>query len=187
MKKILTIVILLAILVLCSRYLIFSKHIPKPNPLTYTYDFPIELVRKKVSETFSSGASQGMYVEIGYNKAESQLNGISPNENRNNFFINRIGFISSGESIMYYNFWGRLTLYPSYHIILDSISETRTRIRIESFPKVKTGPKIETNHGIPYLSSYRVYVKPSTIEEYEIIRSIGNFLGQKNMPPVIMP
>ncbi len=32
-----------------------------------------------------------------------------------------------------------------------------------------------------------VDVKPSTIEEYEIIKTIGDSLGEKNMPPVKRP
>ena len=53
---------------------------------------------------------------------------------------------------------------------------------------VKTGIALDYNHGLPssigpYLSNGQI----STIEEYEIIKLIGDSLGEKDMPAVKKP
>jgi len=98
MKKFLTVIISCAVLVLVSHYFIFSKTIPKPNPLSYKYDFPIGLVREEIYHKFSNDRFFGMYFESGYNRVESSFNKLLPNENRNNFFINWYGMSSAGKS-----------------------------------------------------------------------------------------
>jgi hypothetical protein len=108
---------------------------------------------------------------------------LSENENKNHFFVNWFGWDSNGEkSEIYYNFWGKLNLIPSYHIILDSISINQTKISILSFPEVEAGYDLSMNHMLPYVTSRKVTVKPSTIEEYQIIKLIGEKSGEKNMP-----
>ena len=123
------------------------------------------------------------YLGMGY---DDKLSKIPGNEHRQNLILES-NLVSAGRSEIYYNWWGRLKLYPTYHIILDSVSDHRTRIIIASEPKVKTGLGLDTNHGIPYVSAHITKVKPSTIEEYEIIQLIGEVLNQKGMPNIIRP
>ena len=83
---------------------------------------------------------------------------------------------------------GFLNLYPEYQIILDSLSPNQTTIKIESYPMVEIRRLINWDHFIPDGTfPDLVDVKPSTIEEYEIIKTIGDSLGEKNMPPVKRP
>jgi hypothetical protein len=187
MKRLLILIILFSILLVCSHYVKFTKHIAKPNPLEYNYNFPIDDVRRVMNVRFSDYKFRAMSYFVGYNYVEQEMRKLTDTENSNHIFLNWYGVASAGQSEIYYNLWGKLDLYPCYHIILDSLSGNRTRIRIESFPKVKLGRMVDTNHGIPYLTSNRVEVKPSTIEEYEIIKIIGDDLGEKNMPVIIRP
>lgn len=124
----------------------------------------------------------GLDFVIGYNSIKRETNKITYNGNRNHYFINWFGWKSSGESSkIYYNWWD-LKLIPSYHIILDSLSNSQTKITIESFPKVEAGTDFSLNHIQPYITSRKVNVKPSTVEEYEIIRMIGERCGEKKLP-----
>ena len=89
------------------------------------------------------------------------------------------------KSRIYYNWWNdSLYFYPEFTIVLDSISVNKTKIRIESEIKVKAGLTFDTNHGIPYIVAYKRKVSHSTIEEYEIIKNIGDILGQRKMPSI---
>lgn len=185
MKKFLIIVLSLLILLLGSQYLIFTRKIAKPNPVECTYNFSISNVRDKINNIFSNSNYHRMYYAVGYNTAEKNLLKITDAENHNHIFLNWSGLSPFGKSEIYYNWWGKLELYLSSHIILDSLSERQTRIRIESFPQVETGYIFDLNHGVPYLTSLKVGVMPSTIEEYGIIKKIGDALGEKSMPLII--
>lgn len=155
--------------------------------MSYVYSVPIDQVRKSVNFIFSNGRFHSLDFQVGYNKMEKEVNNITDDKNNNHFFINWFGWDPSGEnSAIYYNWWGSLKLIPSYHIVLDSLSNTQTQIKIESFPKVKAGTEVSLNHFLPYFTSRKVNVKPSTIEEYEIIKLIGQQSGIKNMPPTVI-
>ena len=157
-------------------------HLEKPKPMSYVYEIPIDQVRENVSAIFSNSKFHDLDFEVGYSYSEREINKIADNENKNHFFINWFAWNSSGEnSEIYYNWWGKLKLIPSYHIILDSLSNRQTKITIESFPKVIAGTDFSLNHMVPYITPRRVKVKPSTIEEYEIIRMIGG-KGERSMP-----
>jgi hypothetical protein len=148
--------------------------------MSYVYHVPIEKVRKNVIAMFSDYKFHKLEFEIGYDSLEKDMAKFTANENRNHYFINWFGWDSSGEySEIYYNCWGKLKLIPSYHIVLDSLSTDKTNITIESFPKVEAGTDFSLNHMLPYFTSRKVSVKPSTIEEYQIIRMIGEKCGEK--------
>ncbi len=167
----------------CGSYLIYPKHFKNPYPLSYTYNVPIEKVREKTMLFFRNTKFKKISFEIGYNTFELTAMKIMKNENRNHFFINNLSWNSTGRSKLYYTWWGKLKLYPSYHIILDSLSESKTKITIKSYPEVKIGIYIFQNHLIPNIAPKKVRVEPSSIEEYDILRNIGILLEEKNMPP----
>jgi hypothetical protein len=183
MKKYIILFSISIIVIFSTRYFIFTKHLERQYPMSYTYNSSLNEVRKNVSIVLSKDKYHGSSFEIGYDSIEKEMNNITDNENRNHFFINRFAWFSSGEnSKIYYNWWGKLKLIPSYHIILDSLSKNQTKIIIESFPQVEAGTDFSLNHMLPYVTSRKVSVKPSTIEEYEIIWRVGQQCGEKNMP-----
>lgn len=147
------------------------KHLSKDNPLEYIYNFPVDKVRHKIKDEITKG----------------RLGETAKFDNYNEILLNWYGVFSVGKSEIYYNWFGRFKLYSSYRIILDSVSNDCTKIRVESHPVIQTGYYFETSHGIPILAPLREEVDPSTVEEYEIIKMIGDDLGEKNMPPIIKP
>ena len=182
------IVPVIIILIYTTRYFVFTLHIEKLNPMSYVYKTSIDSVRRDISDFFSNGKFHDLDFEIGYNSSDREIYKIDSNDNKNHFFINWFGWNASEEdSKIYYNWWGKLKLIPSYHIILDSLSHNQTKITILSFPKVKAGSNFSFNHLLPYVTYRKVSVKPSSIEEYEIIRMIGERSGEKNMPLTLFP
>jgi hypothetical protein len=156
------------------------------NPLEYNFNAPIKEVRKEVIEQLSEGKYRGLPLQEGYDETEMKYFKLSELEldNRNHFFLNKSGEISTGKSEYYRSFFGKmLEVYPFYHIVLDSISENQTNLKIISVPRViRQG--IDTNHGIPIHNTWKAKVKPFTIEEYQLIKYIGEAVGEENMPEV---
>ncbi len=167
------VIVVIAVLIFSSRYFVFTKQVVDLKPMSDICDVSINQVRENVIAIFSDGKFHDLNFDIGYSDAERKVKHVTDKENRNHFFINWFGWDSSGEdSEIYYNWWGKLKLIPCYHIILDSMSINRTRITIESFPKVMAGTDFSLNHLFPYATPRRVSVQPSSIEEYRIIRMI---------------
>jgi|GEM_PF-2516999 len=182
MKKYFLLFILLLITLFLSRYIVLIKPVDELYPMSYVYKSSANEIRKVLIETFSNSKFYGLDCQIGYDSIGRELVHVTEKENRNHFFINWNSWESSGEvSKIYYNLFGRLKLIPSYHIILDSISDMQTKLIIISFPKVKAGLSFSQNHLMPYITSRHVNVLPSTIEEYEILFNIGQKVGEKNM------
>ena len=183
MKKYIVLTVIIILILFSSRYIVITKHLEKRYPMSYVYHASIEKVRQNVFDIFSDYKFHNLEFDIGYDSLECEMIKITENENRNQFFINWFGWDSSGEySEIYYNIWGKLKLIPCYHIFLDSLSINKTKITIESYPKVEAGTDFSLNHMLPYVTSRKVTVKPSTIEEYEIIRKIGEKCKEENMP-----
>ncbi|MBK0378830.1 hypothetical protein [Mucilaginibacter segetis] len=175
----LTAILIVCVVIYATRYLVYKKQLKDIKLVSYVYKHPIIQVREEVVRMFSDERYHGLDMTQGYNSSESDLLKISQSDNLNHFFINWFAWYSGGESELYYNWWGKLKYIPKYHIVLDSISNDQTKIEIQSFPKVEAGTQFSLNHGLPYVTSRKVEVKPTTIEEYEIIKRIGKALGEK--------
>jgi hypothetical protein len=90
-KKYLLLILVVAILLFCTTYFVFTKRIDKPNPMSYVYDAPIKQVRENVNLIFSNGRFHGLDFQVGYNKTEKEVNKITDDKNKNHFFINWFG------------------------------------------------------------------------------------------------
>jgi hypothetical protein len=180
MKNINIIIIFISVL-FTSCYFKLTHKQNEINPTEYLFDFPINQVRDSILSGFCCYKYQKMNFSHGVIGSESDS--ISGEENKNTFFLGQL-YTSSGKSHIYYNWWGRLNLYSEFRISLDSISTNKTKVKIDSRLEVKTGLKIAINHFLPYLTAHKEKVKASTIEEYQIIKSLGDILGQENMPNI---
>jgi hypothetical protein len=91
-----------------------------------------------------------------------------------------------GESKTYLIASQPLIYFADFHIHLNAITASRTRVEIITYDsKVNTGAYAgRTAHGRSFLY---VPVDPTTIEEYEILLRIGLQLGAKDMPPIEVP
>lgn len=184
--------IILSVLFLSSCYFKLTRKLPEKNPMEYVYNFPIFEVRKAIKINFSDNKFHGLsynYGQVEY--INKSLGSVTLQGDQNNIILEYdFDFYTHSKikSEIYYNWWGRLKLYPHYHISLDSISPNKTKISVMSSPKIKTGIAIGYNHGLPStIGPYLVDVKPSTIEEYKIIKTIGDALNEKDMPAIKYP
>jgi hypothetical protein len=98
--------------------------------------------------------------------------------------INYIGkskiYFAKGRGFLDYQAW--------FYLHLESIDNKHTKVRISTFkPEVVVGRKVLP--GPPHFvrRDKTLTVEPSTIEEYEILLEIGNLVGEKKMPPLILP
>jgi hypothetical protein len=191
MKPIKVIILMLSVF-MSSCYFKLTHRLKELNPMEYIYNLPIYEVRNIIKSNFSDNKFYGLSYNCGQVKyinessASYTLQGDQNNiilEYDTDFYTH-----SKIKSEIYYNWWGRLKLYPHYHISLDSISPNKTKISVASSPSIKTGIAIGCNHGFPSsFGPYLVDVKPSTIEEYKIIKTIGDALNEKDMPAIKYP
>lgn len=76
----------------------------------------------------------------------------------------------------------------AFQLKFISIDSTRTEVKVITLnPHVAVGKKLLP--ALPHLVRGDAYrkVKPSTIEEYEILLRIGRALQQEKMPPIVYP
>jgi hypothetical protein len=79
-----------------------------------------------------------------------------------------------------------LIYYASFHIHLAAGDGRKVRVEISTYdPRVVAGLDDRFSaHGPSFIF---VRVEPTTVEEYQILRAIGEQLGVKDMPPVETP
>jgi hypothetical protein len=90
-----------------------------------------------------------------------------------------------GRSKVYFKNGLPLLYFADFHIHLTATSASKTRIEIfTNNPWVSAGLDESSLLGPAYIA---VDVKPTTIEEYEILLKIGEQLGVKGMPRLVVP
>lgn len=158
---------LFIVIFMSSCGLVLTRELEKTNPVEYQFDFPLDTVRNKIEKIEYLGQK------------------ITHSEYYKDKFVLMCFYCD--KSKLYYNLCGNLKMYAVFNIYMDSISKNITNVRIESLIYVISGYTINTNHGIPYIDNWDHKVKQSTIEEYEILKIIGDSLKQKNMPEINYP
>jgi hypothetical protein len=93
-----------------------------------------------------------------------------------------------GLSQVYFKDGQSLIYFADFHIHLAELGPMKTRVEITTYdPVVNTtarGPWSLERGGRPFIY---VPVDPTTVEEYQILRGIGEQLGATNMPAVLVP
>jgi len=91
-----------------------------------------------------------------------------------------------GEFQVYFKDGQPLIYFADFHIHLTVIDPRKTRVEIYTYDSiVNTGVRgPNTVHGRSFIY---VKVKPTTVEEYQILLRIGEKLGTKNMPLLVTP
>ena len=143
------------------------------NPTSYVYDFPEMEVRRVLDSCF---ALHGFQLPPDVRKKYREgLKSLVSFPLRSYVFKNRKGEF--------------LWAYSEYILRIDSIARNKTKIAVFSHEgNVTVGRKLGFNpvsNGL--LVSRLMEATSTTIEEYEILKYIGNKLGQKGMPPIHYP
>lgn len=156
-----------------------QKKLDNPNPTNYVFKSSIEHVRKAIINSIGNYQIKCMAL---YSK-EDYENDIFNTDIRYDALLKSFCDI---ESKIYFRFGKPLPYNVDFHIHLDSISETKTKVSVFTLnPKICTWgfPFGSIGHGYSNMKK----VPPSTIEEYEILLAIGKYLGEKDMPPCNYP
>jgi hypothetical protein len=111
----------------------------------------------------------------------------SQNGNSSDFCLESIDYI--GKSKTYFATDGAHLDYRAwFYLHLEAIDKANTRIKITTIePKVIVGRELLPTPPHFVRRDKTIAVEPSTIEEYEILLKIGDLVGEKDMPPLILP
>ena len=158
-----------------------QKELTNPNPTSYIFNVDLEQVRDAIKNGLGDYQMECMAL---YFKNEIELDIFLQEENKNDAFLR--SFLCSPKSKIYYKSGKPLYYQVNFHIHLDSISESKTKVEVFTLdPEILTWGILYGNIGHGYANMKKV--PPSTIEEYEILLSIGEQLGEQGMPACNYP
>ncbi len=91
-----------------------------------------------------------------------------------------------GESLVYFKDGQPLIYYADFHIHLTAVGSQKIRVEIFTYDSsVVAGADTSWSpHGPAFIG---VKVHPTTIEQYQILLRIGEQLGTKDMPQLVLP
>lgn len=198
MKNVLLVIYLL-FLSSCARYYeCISREGEILNPTSYTFDFPEMQVRRVLDSCFALVTSR--FAPVAKEKYKSKLKSLVHKSGKLYREAPDLYFSRKEEKIfpvsmplksyVYKNRKGQfLEAHAEYILKIDSIDLKKTSISIllhENY--VNIGRKLGLNPiSLGITVNRNMDVPSTTIEEYEILKYIGNRLGQKGMPPIHYP
>jgi hypothetical protein len=187
----------------CSRgtVRVQTRSLPIANPTNYSFPLPVEDLRARALEAFSTahqakdpifGRSAGtmhfqrtLYPQCSTNDAFAQAIFRDP-ANTNDIYLHALHdpFV---ESPVYRGRNGGLPFLASFHLHL-SAAGSNTIVSVAALEtEIINGEKFGIGScGPGYAWNYQK-VKPTTVEEYSLLRYLGSYIGVTNMPDVIVP
>jgi hypothetical protein len=206
-KRFTTILAAALLAVSCSRGVsrIHTRPLPRPNPTSYSFPLPLGDVRTRALQAFSLEQQPGsgifgplalaahvqdlysaLQVECSTNAVFSEAIFRDP-ANTNDIYLHSFGFPLVVSSV-YQGRAGGLPYTAAFHLHLTATgSNTLVTVRVLD-AQVFNGEKFGFGqcNGPGYLTFHQK-VKPTTVEEYIVLRHLGHYLGVTNMPAVILP
>ena len=178
-----------------------TRSLPSPNPTSYSFPLPVEETRVRTLEAFSihhqvhepvfGHSAVGSGFEDIFS-AECSTNAVfgksvfSDPANTNDIYLHTFGTAFVVSSV-YYGRDGGLPFIATFHLHLTG-SPTTTLVTVTaSDTEVVNGRKFGVGPCGPGYGGNCQSVKPTTVEEYSLLRYLGRYLGSTNMPEVILP
>lgn len=165
------------------------------NPTSYVYDFPRPVVKRVLDSCFvlsryelPSDARERYRENLKSLVVVPKVGGASSQFSNNQDTLYPASFPQ--RSYVFKNRKGQfLWAYSQYILRVDSLGKDKTKIEVFLHHNdVTIGRKLGFNpvsNGL--LVSRCIKSTSTTIEEYEILKYVGNKLGQKGMPPIHYP
>jgi hypothetical protein len=178
-----------------------TRLLPKPNPTSYSFPLPLDEVRAKSFEAFDfrrqydrpifgSAPVSGVFndtfcVETATNAAFGKAIFQNP-ANIKDIYLHT--FTEPFEiSPVYYAREGGLPFFGAFHLHLTSVG-SNTLVTVTALDtKVARGSTSGCSAVAIAPTWMYKKVEPTTVEEYTILKHLGGYLGQTNMPDVIRP
>jgi hypothetical protein len=177
-----------------------TASLPIPNPTSFSFPLPLAEVHVKAWQAFSiehqiDQPIFGSCTNISFEStlfAECSTNAVFGEAvfrdpaNTNDFYLHTFHkpFVVS---TIYHGRDGGLPLIATFHLHLAASGSNTVVTVTASDTEVITGTKFGFGPCGPGQGCVYESVKPTTIEEYTILRYIGDYLGAANMPEVIKP
>ena len=159
-----------------------KKKLDTPNLTSYIFNANIEQVKSAIINGFNDyQMGLSLYLKGDLDFYNNSIYNVP--QNKNDAMLITLPVINSK---IYFRSGKPLPYSVEFHLHLDSISKSRTKVEVFTLSsEICTGgiPFGDTGHGYSRMKK----VPPSTIEEYEILLTIGKYLGEKNMPPCNYP
>jgi hypothetical protein len=193
----------------CSGHVaqIQTLKLPRQNPTTYEFDYPLNPLHQRVIDVFSMEHQVREPVfgkpDLRRLPASSPVAAIfRPEDLKNTLFgkdiLDRPGneadiFLNCyheplWESPVYRGTRTGLEFFAEFHLHLVAVRDNRTRISVTAVKtEVTNGAKFGFGHSGPTWYPVREAVPPTTVEEYVILRYIGQSLGTQGMPDIALP
>lgn len=174
---------------------------PSPNPTIHSFPLPLAETRTKALQAFSR---EHQYKEPVFGRPASaeRLESVLSVECSTNALFAKAVFDDPANahdiylhsshtpvtiSSVYRGRDGGLPFIADFHLHLAG-SGSNTVVRVTaSNTEVINGTKFSIGPCGPGQAWNCVRVKPTTVEEYSILRYLGRYLGNTNMPAVILP
>jgi hypothetical protein len=174
--------------------------LPSPNPTSYSIPLSEAEVHERAWEAFSIdhqidhpifgrktaiGFESTLYAECATNAVFGEATFHDP-ANAQDIYLHTFHtpFVVSP---VYHGSQGGLPFIATFHLHLAATGTNTTVTVIASDAEVINGTKFGVGPCGPGQGNVYVSVKPTTIEEYSILRYLGSYLGITNMPPVNLP
>jgi len=187
----------------CSKGVsrIETHSLSSPNPTGYAFPLSMEEVHTKGMEAFSDEHQIAQPI-FGRSTAAAHLEAIFAAECATNAVFGKAVFNDPTNnqdiylctmhspfvlSSVYRGQDGGLPFIASFHLHLTANDSNTTVSVITVDAEVINGTKFGAGPCGPGQGNNYVPVKPTTIEEYTILRYLGQYLGFTNMPEVILP
>lgn len=201
-KKIIVVFTFLIIILFNSCIGFRSKSIEEKNPTSYIFHMPLTVLKERIVKDFTTDRSKDIndlrgIQEISrkqwiikdiynFNNIEKYKRIFEKPENKIDLYLSPTGNPAVSYSKVYKKFWKSLEYNAEFQLHFTPINENETKIEVITHnPEVLYFGFDIFNTGHSYVNYKKV--KPTTIEEYEILLRIGNLVGEKDMPPLKLP
>jgi hypothetical protein len=176
-----------------------TRALASPNPTSYLFSLSLQQVYTNALDAFSIehqaadpvfGRShdlhlEGLFSECATNAVFGEAMFRDP-ANTNDIYLHSFDtpiVISS----VYHGRYGNMPFIATFHLHLTGNDTDTTVTATAGDTKVVNGTKFGFGPCGPGQGNNYEPVKPTTVEEYTILRYLGNYLGVTNMPVVIVP
>jgi hypothetical protein len=187
----------------CSRGVsrVQTLALPSPNPTSYSFPLPLEEVHARAWQAFSinhqvdqpifgrspvaAHLENTLFAECATNAVFGEALFRDP-ANAHDIFLQTFHtpFVISS---VYRGRGGGLPFIATFHLHLATSGSNTVVTVTASDAEVVNGTKFGFGPCGPGQGWNCERVKPTTVEEYSILRYLGRNLGVTNMPPVILP
>ena len=178
-----------------------TSSLPSPNPISYSFSLSVAEVHERALQAFSI-EHQIDHPIFGRSSLAAHLEDTLDTECATNAVFGQAVFRDPANaqdiylhtfhtpfvvSPVYHGSAGGLPFIATFHLHLVASDTNTTVTVIASDTEVINGTKFGIGPCGPGQGNVYVSVKPTTVEEYSILRYLGDYLGVTNMPPVILP